>query len=242
MRKKLSYEYGPEKEEVDSDKQEIKGKGMRIVFLGPPGSGKGTYASRIGPELEIPHIAVGDIFRKAINDGTPAGLKAKKYYDEGKTVPNEISTGIIIERIKKPDCKRGFILDSPYNEEQAKEIDKVKKIDLVINLNVPEDFIILRLSTRRVCRKCGTIYNIRSVKPKVEGKCDKCGGELYQRDDDKPEAIRKRLKVYEERAGPLIDYYRKRGVVIEIGCDNPDIPPEIKVEEIIKRISDFMEE
>jgi len=194
---------------------------------------------RIAPKIGVSHIAVGDIFRKAIAEGTPMGLKAKEFYDRGETVPNEISTGIIIERLSQPDCKDGFILDSPYNDKQAMEIDKNFKIDLVINITISEEGVIGRLSTRRVCRKCGAIYNIKSVKPKVEGICDKCGGELYQRDDDKPDAIRKRLNVYDERAGPLLEYYREKGVLKDVVTEDPSLPPEVMAEKIEKAINEF---
>ncbi|MCK4635152.1 MAG: nucleoside monophosphate kinase [Candidatus Aenigmarchaeota archaeon] len=212
---------------------------LNIVFLGPPGSGKGTYASRIAPKFGIPHIAVGDIFRKAISEEIPMGIEAKKYYDEGKMVPNEISAGIIIERLSQKDCENGFILDSPYDSQQAEKIDEKIKINVVINLDISEEGVIQRLSTRRVCRKCGAIYNIRTVKPKVEGVCDKCGGELYQRKDDSPEAIRKRLGVYEERSGPLLEYYKERGVLINIDTKDPHLPPEVTVEKIMEELKKF---
>lgn len=221
---------------MDKDKQERKGKRMKLVFLGPPGSGKGTYASRIAPKLGIPHVAVGDIFRKAIADGTPMGRKAKVFYDQGKPVPDSIATGIIIERLSEQDCEGGFILDSPYNAEQAEEIDKSIGIDTVINIVISENAIVQRLSTRRVCKKCGAIYNVKTVKPKVEGVCDKCGGELYQRKDDMPEAIRERLRVYEERSVPLLKYYKKKGTIVDIVTKDPDLPPEVTVEKIMKEI------
>ncbi|UCG95058.1 MAG: nucleoside monophosphate kinase [archaeon] len=210
-----------------------------IVFLGPPGSGKGTYASRIAPKLGIPHIATGDIFRRAIAKETPMGLKAKKYYNSGKMVPDEISTGVVIERITQPDCKNGFILDAPYDVQQAREIDKRVKIDVAVNLDLSEEGVIHRLSKRVVCRKCANIYNLRNVRPKVDGVCDKCGGELYEREDDKPEAIRKRLRVYEERADPLLDYYRKKGILINIVTKDPDLPPQVTIEKIEKALKEF---
>lgn len=212
---------------------------LNLVFLGPPGSGKGTYASRIAPKLGVPHIAVGDIFRKAMAEGTPMGLEAKKYYDKGEMVPNEISAGIIIEKLNQPECRDGFILDSPYDREQAEKIDKNVNIDLVINLDISEEGVIKRLSTRRVCGKCGAIYNIRTVKPKVEGVCDKCGGELYQRKDDMPEAIRERLRVYEERSGPLREYYKEKGILVNIETKDPDLPPEVTVEKIMNALENF---
>lgn len=212
---------------------------MKLVFLGPPGSGKGTYAQRLGPILKIPHIATGDILREAFARKTPEGIVADKYMTKGAPVSNEIMIKIIKDRLLQPDCKNGFIFDSPYNVEQAKEIDKIAKINTAINLVVPENVIIQRLSTRRICKECEAIYNLRTLKPKVEGKCDKCGGELYQRKDDTPEAIKERLKVYEKRAGPLIDYYRKKGILINIECNQVDIPPAIMVEKILKLLRKF---
>lgn len=219
---------------------------MNIVFLGPPGSGKGTRASRVAPKLGIPHIAVGDIFREAIAKETPMGEKAKKYYDKGKPVPNEIATKIIIERLNQEDCKDGFILDSPYNKEQAKKIDKNKKIDIALYLDIPEEILIKRLSTRRICKDCGEVYNIKTLKPEQEGVCDKCGGELYQRDDDKPKAIKKRIESFRERINPLLDYYKKRGVLLNAGFTKDEIPEgkedfpiDKAVSRTIQKIQDF---
>ncbi|MCD6398560.1 MAG: nucleoside monophosphate kinase [Candidatus Aenigmarchaeota archaeon] len=220
-----------------------------IVFLGPPGSGKGTRASRIAPKLGIPHIAVGQIFRDAISNKTPMGEKAKEYINEGKQVPNEISVGIILERLSQPDCKNGFILDSPYDKDQAEEIDKHKKIDVAVYVNVPEKILIRRLSSRMVCSKCGAIYNIRTLKPKIEGICDKCGGRLYQRDDDKPEAVEKRIHVYKERITPLLEYYKNRGILIEAGFTVDEIPEGLEdmpademAEKTLQKIKDFLKE
>src|SRR4030042_4406982 len=196
MREKLHHEQGSQEQEMDKDQQEGKGKGMKLVFLGPPGSGKGTYASRISTILGWPQISTGDLLRGVIKGGTSLGKEAEKFYNEGKLVPDEIVLNLLKERLSKPDCRNGFILDGfPRSIEQARKLEGITKVDLVVNLAISEEGIILRLSTRRVCRKCGAIYNIRNVKPKVEGVCDKCGGELYQRDDDKTETIRKRLKV-----------------------------------------------
>jgi adenylate kinase len=211
---------------------------MRFVILGPPGGGKGTYASRIAPKLGIAHIATGDILRKSVAEKTPEGIKAENYMSKGLPVPNEIMTDIIIDHISRPENKDGFILDTPYNEGQAMEIDKVVKIEAAINVIVPENIIIQRLSTRRICSKCGGIYNIRTLKPKVEGICDKCGGKLYQRKDDLPEAIKERLRAYEKRSGPLVKYYKKRGVLINVECNDIDIPPKIMVDKIMKALKE----
>lgn len=219
---------------------------MNIVFVGPPGSGKGTRASRVAPKLGIPHIAVGDIFREAIAKETPMGKKAKEYYDAGKPVPNEIATKIIIERLNQEDCKDGFILDSPYNREQAEEIDKNKKIDIAIYLDIPEEILIKRLSTRRICKECGAVYNIKTLKPEKEGICDKCGGELYQRDDDKPKAIKKRIESFRKRIDPLLDYYKEREILLNAGFKKEEIPEgkedlplDMAVSRTIEKIENF---
>lgn len=210
---------------------------MRLVFLGPPGSGKGTYASRISMVTGWPQISTGDLLREAVKKGTDIGRTAESYMNEGKLVPDEIVLKLLKERLSQSDCKSGFILDGfPRSIEQATKLEGVTGVDLVVNLTISDEGVIQRLSTRRVCRKCGTIYNIRNVKPKVEGVCDKCSGELYQRDDDKPETIRKRLKVYEDLTRPLIEYYEKKRILVDIVTKDPDLPPEVTVEKIIKEL------
>lgn len=210
---------------------------MRIVFLGPPGSGKGTYAQRLSPKLGIPQVSTGDLFREHIKNKTEIGKKAKEYYDKGHLVPDEITITMLKERIGKKDCKRGFILDGyPRNLQQAQALEKLTKIDLVINLEVPENVIIARLSTRRICKKCGAVYNIKTLKPKKEGVCDICGGQLYQREDDIPEIIKKRIKVYLARTQPLLKFYKDKDIVKNIKCKKVDIPPETVVKKILNVI------
>jgi adenylate kinase len=210
---------------------------MKLIIFGPPGSGKGTYSSRIAPKFKIPHIATGDIFREIAKSETSLGKKVADYLNKGELVPDNIVIEILKERISKEDCKNGFILDGyPRTIQQAEALEKITKIDKIINLVVPEDVIIQRLSTRRVCKKCGSIFNILTLPPKKEGICDNCGGELYQREDDKPEVIRERLKVYQRQTEPLLNFYKGRVPIVNIECNSADIPPEIIVEKILKEL------
>lgn len=210
---------------------------MKLIFLGPPGSGKGTYASRVAPVLKIITISTGELFREIMKQGTEIGLKAKSFIDQGKLVPDEITVEILKQRIKQKDAKNGFILDGfPRTIPQADALEKIVKIDAVINIFVPDDILIARLTSRRQCRKCSEIYNILNIRPKKEGICDKCGGELYQRDDDKIEVIKKRLDVYKNQTKPLIDYYRKKELIIDIQNNNINTPPEPIVKEILDKL------
>ncbi len=212
---------------------------MNLIIFGPPGSGKGTYASRLEPKLNIVAISTGDLFREAIKAETELGKKVADYLNRGELVPDEVVIDVLKERINRPDAQRGFLLDGfPRTLPQAEALDGIVKLDAVINLLVPESIIVERLSSRRVCRKCGAIYNIRFLKPREEGICDKCGGELYQRDDDKPTVIRDRLKVYERQSKPVIGYYTGRVSFINVECDRVDIPPEDMVEKILSGLKE----
>jgi adenylate kinase len=213
---------------------------MKIILLGPPGAGKGTYASRLTPILGVPHISSGDIVRDEIKAQTELGNAIREYSDKGELVPDEIIIKLLAKTLRKPDSERGFILDGfPRTIKQAEALDKISKIDLVINVNVPDEIIIKRLSNRIVCRKCGTIYNKLTLKPKKDNICDECGGQLYQREDDKPEVIQERLNVYRKKTEPLIEYYKKKSLLKDVSCDNLTIPPEVIVEKIKLIINSF---
>jgi len=217
---------------------------MKLIFLGPPGVGKGTYASRIGPKLGIPHISTGDLLRNEIKAETELGKKAKEFMDAGNLVPDQLVIDMLKKRIGKPDAMNGFILDGfPRTIPQAEALDKTIDIDIVVNIIQKDEIIIKKISARRVCRKCGEIYNIVHIKyggidmppilPKVEGVCDKCGGELYQRDDDKESVVRDRLEVYKKQTAPLIKFYRDKGIVVDIDVVGG---PDVVVPEIIEAI------
>ena len=209
---------------------------MKIVIFGPPGSGKGTYASLLKNRLDIPHISTGDLVREEIRNKTELGTEIKKYSDAGQLVPDEVITRILKKRLS-PDLSRGFILEGyPRSIEQAKQLENIVKIDVVINLSVPDRVIVERLSSRVQCKKCGAIYNERTLKPRIAGKCDKCGAELFKRADDQPNVILERLKIYKETSAPVIDYYRTRKLLKEITNDDPDVSPEIVAERILKLI------
>jgi adenylate kinase len=195
---------------------------MNIILIGPPGAGKGTQAKRMIDRLGVPQISTGDMFRAAVKDGTPMGIKAKEYMDKGALVPDEVVIGVVDERFGKPDAKQGFILDGfPRTIEQAKALDGLLdklgiSLDHVVVIEVPDDFLVERLTGRRTCKGCGYMHHIEFDPPKTEGVCDKCGGELYQRDDDQEATIRERLTTYHAQTSPLIDYYSKKGIVRKI--------------------------
>jgi adenylate kinase len=195
---------------------------LYLVFLGAPGAGKGTQAADVARKLNMVHISSGDLFREALGKGTELGKKAKSYMERGELVPDEVTTQMVLERLAADDCARGVILDGfPRNLTQAQALDKAlkrekKAVDKVILLEVSDEELIKRLSGRRICRNCQAVYHIMNSPPKVAGKCDKCGGELYQRPDDNVETIKNRLEVYSVQTAPLIDYYRKPGKLTEV--------------------------
>lgn len=208
---------------------------MNVVLLGPPGAGKGTQAARIISEYDIPHISTGDIFRENIKKGTELGTRAQEYMNKGELVPDDLVVEIAIDRLKEEDCQKGFLLDGfPRTVHQAKELDfflhgKGDKIDHVINIYVEKDELIRRLIGRRVCKNCGATYHIDTMKAKVEGICDVCGGPLYQRKDDNKETVENRIDVYEKQTTPLIDYYKKAELL-------KDIDGSIGLENVLRNI------
>ena len=191
-------------------------------MLGAPGAGKGTQAKMIAEKYSIPHISTGDIFRANIKEGTPLGLEAKSYMDQGKLVPDELTVKILLDRVAKDDCKNGYVLDGfPRTIPQANVLKEAldaqnDKIDYAINVDVPDENIVRRMSGRRACVTCGATYHIEHVPPKKEGICDKCGSNLILRDDDKPETVLNRLKIYHEQTQPLIDFYNNEGILKEV--------------------------
>ena len=195
---------------------------MRLILLGPPGSGKGTQAQKLVERFKVPQVSTGDIFRQAVRDQTELGKKAKEYMDRGELVPDQIVVGMVEERLSQPDCKNGFILDGfPRTIAQAEALDELlarrgEKLDAVLEISVPDEEVIKRLSGRRTCRQCGAMYHIEFNPPKEPGRCDKCKGELYQREDDKEEVIKSRLEVYHSQTAPLIEYYQKKGLLKKI--------------------------
>jgi adenylate kinase len=195
-----------------------------FVFLGPQGSGKGTVIGKIKDKYAVPHISTGDMFREALKEGTEFGKKAQEYMNRGELVPDDVTCGMVNERIARDDCVNGFMLDGfPRNLKQAEALSEITTIHTAVLLDVPEEVSLERLSGRRQCRECGTIFHLSFVPPKVEGVCDKCGGELYQRDDDKPEAIKERLAIYRAETMPIVGYYEGKGVLVTVdGGGSPD--------------------
>ena len=195
---------------------------MKIVMLGAPGAGKGTQAEKLASKYGLPHVSTGDIFRKNIKEGTELGKEAKGYMDAGALVPDELTVRLLLDRVSNDDCDLGYILDGfPRTIPQAEALDRElakleEKIDFAINVEVPDDNIIERMSGRRACLKCGATYHLQYIPPKKEGVCDECGSELVIRDDDKPETVKNRLATYHEQTQPLVDYYKKQGVYHEV--------------------------
>ncbi len=210
---------------------------MKIIMLGAPGAGKGTQAKQIAAKYSIPHISTGDIFRANIKNGTELGKKAKEYMDQGALVPDELTCDLVMDRISQPDAVNGFVLDGfPRTIPQAEALDKAltaagQSMDYAIDVDVPDENIVNRMSGRRACLKCGATYHIVSIPTKVEGICDVCGEPVVQRDDDKPETVQKRLTVYHEQTQPLIDYYKGKGILKSV---DGTVPMDQVFEEIVK--------
>jgi adenylate kinase len=190
---------------------------MKLVIFGPPSAGKGTQAQKLSKKYGIPQVATGDLLRKAVADKTPLGLKIKSVLDQGRLGPDDLIVQVIKERVAKPDCKNGYLLDGfPRTMGQAKELEKMTSIDLVLNIVVDFEALVERAVGRRTCPKCSAVYHIKFNPPMNEGICEKCGSKLIQRDDDKEDTVRNRLKVYMEQTAPLIEYYRKKGKLVDI--------------------------
>ena len=200
---------------------------MKIIMLGAPGAGKGTQAKKIAAKYGIPHISTGDIFRANIKNGTDLGKKAKEYMDQGLLVPDELTCDLVMDRIQQDDCVNGFVLDGfPRTIPQAEALDAAlekigQHMDVAIDVDVPDENIVNRMSGRRACLDCGATYHVVSLPPKTEGKCDHCGSDLVLREDDKPETVQKRLSVYHDQTQPLIDYYKKQGILKSVDGTQP---------------------
>lgn len=211
---------------------------MNAIIFGAPGSGKGTYASRLQLKLGVDVIAMGDIFRENLKEDTTLGRKVKGYVEKGLLVPDEIVIDVLKQRIAKVPKEKGFILDGyPRTIKQAKALEGIAKIDVILLQMVPDWIIVERLSSRRICRNCGAVYNLRFLKPKVDKICDKCEGTLYQREDDQPEVIKRRIKVYQEQTSPLLQHYKEKNTPFIISSITTlETPPEPVVEEMLKEL------
>lgn len=214
---------------------------MKIIMLGAPGAGKGTQAKMIADKYQIPHISTGDIFRANIKNGTELGKEAKTYMDKGELVPDELTVRILLDRVAQPDCEKGYVLDGfPRTIPQAEVLDQEltkrnEKIDYAINVEVPDENIVRRMSGRRACVSCGATYHLVHIPPKKEGLCDKCGTELILRDDDKEETVKNRLGVYHDQTQPLIEYYSSKGVL-------QSVDGTIDMMDVFKGITDILGE
>ncbi len=211
---------------------------MNIILLGAPGAGKGTQATKISDKYGMPHISTGDIFRENIKNQTEIGVLAKSYIDKGQLVPDEVTCKIVEERLSRPDClEKGYLLDGfPRNVAQAEALDKITKIDAVVNINIDFSLLMNRLCGRRVCRECGESYHVSTLNGATT--CARCGGELYQRKDDNPETVESRLAVYNEQTAPLIDYYTRKGLILNF--TGTDDPPAVLFGEIVAELDKFV--
>jgi adenylate kinase len=199
----------------------------RVIFLGAPGAGKGTQARRLAVGSGVPQVATGDMLREAVAGGTPLGREAKRYMDQGALVPDEVVIGLVDERLSRPDAGAGYVLDGfPRTVAQAEALDALlrrrgQELDRVVFFDVSRDELLRRLTGRRICRQCGAGFHLVSAPPKTEGRCDQCGGELYQRDDDAEDTVVRRLDVYQNQTAPLLDYYRRRGLLVRVAGEGP---------------------
>lgn len=211
---------------------------MNAIIFGAPGAGKGTYSTRLQSQLGVDIIAMGDIFRESVKQDTELGKKVKSYVEKGALVPDDVVVEVLKDRLSKVPKGKGFLLDGfPRTVAQADTLETIAKIDVILQLDVPDQIIVERLTSRRLCKNCGTVYNIRFLKPKVEGKCDKCGGELYLRADDNEEVIRNRLTVYKNQTEPLIAYYKKKNIPFVVSVTRSlDSPPEPMVAKMLEEL------
>ena len=210
---------------------------MKLVFIGPPGIGKGTYAKAISQKYGIPHISTGDIFREEIAKGSELGRKVKEYVDKGLLVPDEIVIEVVKKRLSQPDCARGFILDGfPRTLKQAEALDQITRIDAVLLFNAPLEIIIERVSGRRICPNCGAIYHIKWRPPKTPDVCDVCGARLIRRRDDEPDVVRRRYEIYLETFTPIIEYYRRKGLLVEVDASHEAERVVMEIERILRSL------
>ncbi len=210
---------------------------MRLIFLGAPGAGKGTVASAIGKELGLPQVSTGDLFREAVKNGTELGLRVKGIMEKGELVPDELTVALVRERLARPDTAKGYILDGfPRTIPQAEALASFQRIDAAVNFRCGDEVVVRRLSGRRICRSCGAIYHVENMPPRREGICDRDGGELYIRDDDRIDAIRNRLRVYREQTEPLIGWYRGRGLLHDIDSEQDVEKSLAQLRKLLKRL------
>jgi adenylate kinase len=216
---------------------------MKIIFLGPPGSGKGIVSQKIAPTINVIHVSVGELFRKNLKEKSEMGLMAKEFMEKGELAPDDLVMEMVKQRIFQEDCKNGFILDGfPRTIPQAEILNELINIDMVVHMNVSDDVVIARNSARVSCKECGKIYNLRSIPPKKHGICDGCNGDVIRRKDDEPEVMKKRLKIYQEHTQPLVDFYKNKGVLREVFCNTIEQTPDETFQQVMATINKFFEQ